>query len=395
MNKAFAVILATVMLDAIGIGLIFPILPSLLRDLTGSSDVPLLYGGILAIYAFMQFAFSPILGVLSDKYGRRPVLLASTAGAVLDYLVMAFTPHLWVLVLGRAVAGITSANLAVATAYVTDISNSEERPGRFGYIHALFGIGFIVGPILGGVLGEYWVRAPFVAAAVLNALNLAMAYFFLPESRKPSGGAWDYKTLNPLRPLKWAFSFKAILPLVAIFFVINFVGQVYATDWVLFTEDRFKWDTWMVGLSLAGFGLFHAGAQAILVGPASKLFGAKKTVAIGICVEALALICLALAMQPWMVFALLPVFAVAGIGMPALQSVITSEVDEDKQGQLQGVLSSLTSLSAVFGPLIFSWVYFVSRESWNGSVWIFAAVLYMLCAGVVGMWMRRAFSGTK
>ena len=184
MNKALIVILAAVTLDAIGIGLIFPILPRLLADVSHTAEVATLIGVMLALYSAMQFLFSPVLGVLSDRYGRRPVLLVSLAGAAIDYLVMAFAPELWMLVIGRAIAGLTSANMAVATAYITDISAEEERARRFGYFHAMFGIGFIVGPVLGGLLGDIWVRAPFIAAALLNAANFAIALFVLPESRR-------------------------------------------------------------------------------------------------------------------------------------------------------------------------------------------------------------------
>src|ERR1044071_6461905 len=173
MNKALVVILAAVTLDAVGIGLIFPILPALLRDVAHTAEVAPLFGLMLALYSAMQFLFSPVLGVLSDRYGRRPVLLVSLAGAAIDYLIMAFAPELWMLVLGRAIAGVTSANMAVATAYITDITTEDERAKRFGYFHAMFGIGFIIGPVIGGILGDIWVRAPFLVAAGLNAVNFA------------------------------------------------------------------------------------------------------------------------------------------------------------------------------------------------------------------------------
>src|SRR5688500_12445309 len=197
MNKPLIVILAAVMLDAVGIGLIFPILPALLRDVGHITEVATLLGLMLALYSAMQFLFSPVLGVLSDRYGRRPVLLVSLAGAAIDYLVMAFAPELWLLVLGRAIAGVTSANMAVATAYITDISAEDERAKRFGYFHAMVGIGFIIGPVIGGILGDIWVRAPFLVAAGLNAVNFALALFVLPESRKGDSSAkFDFKTLN-------------------------------------------------------------------------------------------------------------------------------------------------------------------------------------------------------
>jgi len=202
--------------------------------------------------------FSPILGVLSDRFGLRSVLLISLAGAAIDYLVMAFAPELWLLVLGRAIAGITSANMAVATAYITDISSEDQRAKRFGYFHAMFGIGFIIGPVLGGVLGDIWVRAPFLLAAVLNGVNFALALFVLPESRKGKHGAgFTLSTLNPFKPLRWALSFKALIPLMAIFVILNFVGTVYGTAWAVFSEDSFQWDGLMIGLSLGAFGICH------------------------------------------------------------------------------------------------------------------------------------------
>src|SRR5215217_701071 len=220
------------MLDAIGIGLIFPILPALLRDVGHTDDISILLGIMLALYSACQFLFSPILGVLSDRFGRRPILLLSLAGAAIDYLVMAFAPHLWLLVIGRAIAGVTSANMAVATAYITDITPEEQRAQHFGLFHAMFGVGFIIGPVLGGILGDWWLRAPFIAAAVLNAINFALALFVLPESRpgkRDAAFSWD--ALNPFKPLAWAFNFKALIPLMAIFLIMNLVGTVYGTTW--------------------------------------------------------------------------------------------------------------------------------------------------------------------
>ncbi len=379
MNKALTVILAAVTLDAVGIGLIFPILPALLRDVGHISEVATLLGLMLALYSACQFLFSPILGVLSDRFGRRPVLLLSLAGAAIDYLVMAFAPELWMLVLGRAISGITSANMAVATAYITDISSEEERAGRFGLFHAMFGIGFIVGPVLGGVLGDYWVRAPFIAAALLNGANFALALFVLPESRKGTPGArftWD--TLNPFKPLKWALTFKALIPLMAIFVIMNFVGTMYGTIWALFSEDSFQWNGMMIGLSLGAFGVFHAGAQAFLTGPAVARLGQRWALIVGMACELTALVLVGIATQGWVLFALAPLFALGGIGMPALQSLTTTQVGPDKQGQLQGVLASLVSLAAVFGPLFFSFVYFAIRGTWPGLIWIIGAGIYLL-----------------
>ncbi|KKB82814.1 MFS transporter [Devosia limi DSM 17137] len=378
MNKPLLVILAAVTLDAIGIGLIFPILPALLRDVGHTTEVATMLGLMLALYAAMQFLFSPVLGVLSDRFGRRPVLLISLAGAAIDYVIMAFAPQLWMLVVGRAIAGITSANMAVATAYITDISSEDERAKRFGYFHAMFGIGFIIGPVIGGILGDYWVRAPFLAAALLNAVNFSLALFVLPESRPGTRHAkFEWKALNPFIPLKWALTFKALIPMMAIFVIMNFVGTMYGTVWALFSEDSFRWSGMMIGLSLGAFGFFHAGAQAFLTGPAVARLGERWALVVGMACELTALVCLGFATQGWVLFALAPLFALGGIGMPALQSLTTTQVGPDKQGQLQGVLASLVSLAAVFGPLFFSFVYFAIRPSWPGLIWIIGAAIYL------------------
>src|SRR5215217_6215719 len=367
------------MLDSIGIGLIFPILPALLREVGHTDNIATLLGIMLALYSACQFLFSPILGVLSDRYGRRPVLLISLAGAAIDYVVMAFAPELWMLVLGRAIAGITSANMAVATAYITDISTEEERARRFGLFHAMFGIGFIVGPVLGGVLGDFWVRAPFIAAALLNGVNFALALFVLPESRPTRTPArFDFDTLNPFKPLKWALTFTALIPMMAIFVIMNFVGNMYGTIWALFSEDSFQWNGMMIGLSLGAFGVFHAGAQAFLTGPAVARLGERWALVVGMACELTALMILGFATQGWILFALAPLFALGGIGMPALQSLATTQVGADKQGQLQGVLASLVSLASVFGPIFFSFVYYGLRDTWPGLIWIIGAAIYLL-----------------
>lgn len=378
MNRPLIVILFAMMIDAIGIGLIFPILPGLLREVAHLAEIAPLYGAMLAVYALMQFVFAPVLGALSDRFGRRPVLLISLAGAVLDYLLMAFTPFLWVLFVGRAIAGLTAANMAVATAYITDISSEQERAQRFGYMHAMFGIGFIIGPVLGGLLGDVWIRAPFIAAAVLNLANFSLALFVLPESRKTASADFSWQTLNPLRPLGWAISLKGLLPFLAAFLLLNAVGQVYGTVWVLYGEDQFQWSAFWVGLSLAAYGALHALCQAFLPGPAVRLFGERNTLILGVMSEVVGLIGVALIARDWAVFALMPLFALGGIGIPALQSLATRAVDADHQGRLQGVLSSLMSLSAIFAPLFFSTVYFAAHGWWLGLVWVVAGALYLL-----------------
>jgi DHA1 family tetracycline resistance protein-like MFS transporter len=282
------------------------------------------------------------------------------------------------LLVGRAIAGITSANMAVATAYVTDITPEEKRAERFGYIHAMFGIGFLIGPLLGGVLGEFWVRAPFLAAAFFNLANFLIAYFVLPESRKGEKIPISLQTLNPFRLLKWSLTIRALIPFLIIFFILNFVGQIYGTVWVLYGEDNFNWSPFVIGMSLAAYGLFHALVQGILPGPAARMFGERKAFLFGASAEILALVLIAFASHGWMVFALLPLFSLGGIGMPALQSLATREVNEDNQGRLQGVLTSLMSVSAIIGPLFFAGAYFAAKSSWPGVIWLIGAGCYLL-----------------
>lgn len=384
------IILATVALDAAGIGLIFPILPRLLREMSGLGEVSALFGAMLALYALMQFVFAPVLGVLSDRYGRRPVLLLSLAGSTVDYLIMAFTPFLWLLYLGRAISGLTAANMAVATAYIADITPEARRARRFGLFHACFGAGFVMGPVLGGVLGDIWLRYPFVAAALLNGINLSIAYFVLPESHKPERRPIEWRALNPFVPLRWAFTFRALLPLLAVFLLLNLVGQTYTTVWVLFAEDRFQWTSTIIGLSLGAFGVLVAGAQALATGPVTRWLGERGTLLLGIACEAVGLFILAFITKGWIAFVIMPLFAFGGIGIPALQALQTSAVDRNKQGQLQGVISSMVSLTAIVGPLVFSWIYMLSRPNWTGLVWMIGVVIYVATVPFVLAVPKRA-----
>ncbi|KKB78141.1 MFS transporter [Devosia soli] len=372
------VILATVAIDAIGAGLIFPILPELLTQLNEGGDIGFLYGAMLAIYAVMQFIFSPVLGVLSDRFGRRPILLLSLAGTLLDYLIMALTPIGWMLVVGRAMAGITSANMAVASAYITDTTPPEERAQRFGLIGAVMSVGFIIGPVIGGVMGAWWLRSPFLVAALFNGLNLAVALFILPESRKASDETFDIKKLNPIAPLVWLWNFKPLLPLVVVSVVFGLIAAVPGTIWVLYGADRFGWDSVHMGMSLSLFGVSGALAQAFLVGPLTKRFGDLGTLMIGVAFDTLAYTLMAFADQSWMGFAVAPLFALGGVAMPALQSLLTSRVSDEQQGQLQGVLASLMSLAGIVGPVLTTAIFFATRNIWIGTIWLVGAALYLL-----------------
>ncbi|VAW24274.1 Tetracycline efflux protein TetA [hydrothermal vent metagenome] len=378
MNKALVVVLLSVTLDAIGIGLIFPILPSLLRELTDSVEISALYGAILAGYALMLFLFAPMLGMLSDRFGRRPILMIAMGGAAIDYLIMTFAPTVVILIVGRLIAGMTAASMAVATAYITDITEEKDRAKRFGYLGACFGVGFIIGPVLGGLLGEIWLRAPFLAAAIFNMINFAMAWFLLPESRPGKKSKFNFGEINPFSSLKWAISFINIRTLLIVYVGFSFVGSIYGTIWVLFTEDRYGWGAAMVGVSLALYGLFSVISQAALTGPITSWLGEKRAILFGLSFEMLALVLLAYFGQWWVLFALLPFFALGDVGGPALQSLLTSKISEDDQGKLQGVLMSLASIASIIGPLFFTQIYSLLRTDWPGGIWMIAVIIYVL-----------------
>ena len=388
-KRALIVIFATVALDAVGLGLIFPILPRLLQEVTHSQHIAPYIGIMTALYAVMQFVFAPVLGALSDTIGRRPVLLISLAGAALNYVVMAAAPKLWMLLLGRALAGLTSANLSVATAYLTDITPEDERANRFGIFNAMFGVGFIVGPVLGGLLGDTWLRLPFVAAAVLNGFNFLLALFMLPESRTPTREKVDLASLNPLRPLRWVLAMKGLMPIVLVFFILSACGEAYGTCWALWGFDAFGWNGFSIGLSLGAFGICQTLAQAFLPGPAVRLLGERKAVLFGIACACVALVIIAFAAHGWVVFAVMPLFALTGIGTPAFQAFATRQADSARQGQLQGVLSSAVSLASVIAPLGFSTFYFVVQKAWPGAIWLSVILVYLSAAPLVVIATRR------
>ena len=353
-------------------------------------------GVMVALYALMQFIFAPVLGALSDNLGRRPVLLISLAGAAINYVIMAFAPQLWMLVLGRAIDGLTSANMSVATAYITDISLETTRARRFGLSGAMFGIGFIIGPVLGGWLGDYGLRLPFLVAAALNAGNLLLALFVLPDSRLrpasriPTRAGIDLSAFNPLRPLGRALAIEGLLPIVVAFFILSAAGDSYGTCWALWGFDAFGWNGLWIGLSLGAFGICQTGVQALLPGPAARLLGERGALMTGLAAGVIALIVMAFARAGWMVFAIMPVFALTGIGTPALMSLATRQVSPARQGELQGVLASVVSLASIVAPLGFSTLYFTIEKPWPGFIWLSVAVLYALAMPLVLWGVRRA-----
>jgi MFS transporter, DHA1 family, tetracycline resistance protein len=386
-REGIGVVLAIVALDFAGIGLTLPIIPRLLSEVAHTTDLGWRFGAFLSLYALMQFVFSPILGIWSDRVGRRPVLLCSLAGAAVDYLFMAVAPSLGLLFVGRAIAGITGASQAVASAYIADVTSEGERARRFGQLNAAQGLGFIAGPLIGGLLGTLWIRAPFIAAAGLNGITFLLTLLILREPPRHAAAEGDVPLgkpfVNPFRTFQWAWSVPALLPLLTMFLVFTLVGQVGGTIWIIYGSDRYGWTPFWIGVSIACFGLLHAIAQAYVAGPMTERRGERFALAVGVITDSTASVLIAFATRGWMAFALMPLFGLGAVGLPALQSLLSGKVDAQKQGRLQGVLASITSLASIVGPLAISSLYFAYRASFPGLVWIAGAALYLITIPVL------------
>lgn len=391
-NLALGLILATVVLDAIGIGLIAPVLPQLLDSFGLKHNLALHAGALTALYALMQFVCAPALGALSDRYGRRPVLLCSLFGSALDYLLMACAPWLSLLYLGRAIAGVSGASGSVAGAYIADISDESRRARRYGWLGAAFGLGLVAGPVIGGLLGAVWLRAPFLAAAALATLNFALAWLALPEPPRARAAARaagpGLRELAPWHSLRELGRLPDLAPLLWLYLAMQLAGQVPGTLWAIYGHDRFGWNPTAVGLSLAAFGVIHSLFQAFATGRISERFGPGKTLIGGVISDVLGYLSFAFARSAATLAPGLLLAAGGGIGGPALLAMSSERTDPARQGALQGVLASLASLAAVIGPLLFGAIYVAGAGHWDGWVWVAGAALYLPCVPALRALLR-------
>jgi DHA1 family tetracycline resistance protein-like MFS transporter len=354
-KAAINFIFITLLIDVMGWGLIIPVMPDListLKNIPVNEASP--YGAwLLSVYAITQFLFAPVIGNLSDKYGRRPVLLCSLIGFGIDYLFLALAPSYGWLFIGRIIAGITGASFTTATAYIADVSTAETRAKNFGMIGAAFGLGFIIGPALGGLLAGWGIRAPFYAAAILCLLNTLYGYFVLPESlSKEHRREFHWKRASPFGSLLLFKRYPVIGRLAISFFLIYMAAQSVQANWNFFTIYRFQWSEKMVGLSLAVVGLLVGLVQAGLTRVINPRLGNERSIYLGLLLYSLGLVMFAFATEGWMMFAFLIPYCLGGIAGPSLQAVLAGHVPPSEQGELQGALTSLMSLTTILGPLL-------------------------------------------
>lgn len=388
-KKSIYFIFTTIVLDMLGIGLIIPVLPDVIRRfVTDPAELTRLFGYFVSIYALMQFFASPILGSLSDRFGRRSILLVSLCGSAIDYFFMAWAPTLPLLFIGRTISGLTGASMTVANSYIADISDDTNRSANFGLIGAAFGIGFIAGPIIGGLLGHYGPTIPFIGAAVLNLLNFIFGLFILPESLAPQlRRPFEFKKLNPFSSLVKILKPSPLLIFVITYATMFLAGNVHPSIWTLYTEYKFAWTPLQVGLSLSFVGLIQGFSQAVLTKKLVPLWGEAKALKIGLAFNFLGFLLFGLITQGWMVYGVMIVSALAGLTAPCLQSMLTKQVEPNRQGELQGDLVSLTSITSIVAPLLytttFNWAIKPNSPVPFVGLPYFLAALFVFCCWVL------------
>jgi len=388
-SAALSFIFVTILIDVIGFGIIIPVMPKLIEHLTGGglSEASQYGGWLLFAFAVTQFFCSPIVGGLSDRYGRRPVLLLALLGFGIDYLFLAFAPTIAWLFVGRVIAGATGASMTTATAYIADVSEPEKRAQNFGLVGAAFGLGFIIGPVIGGLFSHWGPRAPFLAAAALTFINVLYGYFILPESLLPENRrAFDWKRANPLGSLMHLWRYPVVTGLIASLVLIYIAAHSVQSTWSYFTMLKFNWNETWVGYSLGFVGLLVALVQGLLIRITIPKLGQKWSIYTGLLFYTFGLILFAFADKGWMMFVFLVPYCMGGICGPALQGVISSQVPPTEQGELQGALTSLISVTSIIGPPVmtnlFAWftkpgapVHFPGAPFLAGAVLTFISIL--------------------
>ncbi|MES2655160.1 MAG: TCR/Tet family MFS transporter [Bacteroidota bacterium] len=385
-NAALGFIFVTILVDVIGLGIIIPVVPKLIENLTGEglSEASRYGGWLIFSFAVMQFIFSPILGGLSDRFGRRPILLLSLLGLGLDYIFHAFAPSIAWLFIGRIIAGVMGASFTTATAYIADISTPEKRAQNFGLVGAAFGLGFIIGPLIGAVASKWGANVPFLVAAGLTLLNVLYGFFVLPESLPvESRRKFEWSRANPIGSLQHLKKYPIVSGLVSSFVLLYLASHAVQSNWSFYTMYKFGWNEEMVGYSLAVVGVLVAFVQGYLIRVLMPKLGHKNSIYIGFAMYALGLLLFGFAWQGWMMFAFLVPYCLGGIGMPAVQGLVSNQVPSNEQGELQGALTSLMSLTAIVGPLLMNNL-FAYATSKNSLFYLPGAPFYLGSVMVIG-----------
>ncbi|MFT4525729.1 MAG: DHA1 family tetracycline resistance protein-like MFS transporter [Bacteroidia bacterium] len=361
-KRSLLFIFVTVLVDVIGVAVIIPVIPELIGNLAEVSNAEAASIGGLMMVAFsaMQFLFAPVMGELSDRFGRRPILLISLFGLGLDYLFHAYAPTIVWLFIGRLIAGVCGATITVANAYIADVSTPENKAKNFGMIGAAFGLGFILGPVIGGVFGEYFgFRAPFYVSAGLALANFAYGFFILPESLpKDKRRAINYRNMIPGKSLLNLGKYKAFGGLLLAFFLSHLAGQAMPSTWTFFTIEKFGWSEIEIGASLAAVGFMVVLVQAVLLGWFVKRLGPNRVIKLGFLFWTTGMILFSMASQSWQMYAFLIPYALGGIAGPTIQSLLSNNVPQTEQGNLQGALTSMISLTAIIGPLMHTQLFY-------------------------------------
>lgn len=396
-KHALTFIFITVLIDMIGFGLIIPVMPDLIEELTGlgADDAAILGAWLMVTYAVTQFVFAPIVGALSDRFGRKPVLLAALAGFTIDYAIMGFAPFFWMLLIGRLLAGIFGASYSTANAYIADITPPEKRAGRFGMIGAAFGLGFIIGPAVGGILGDmFGPRAPFFAAAVLAGLNLLYGLIVLPETLKPENRRrFEWSRANPFGALWQIRKYPAVFSLIFAVALMLLGHSVFPAIWSYYTAYKFEWDAGQIGLSLMVVGITAAIVQGGLTRVLVPKMGEWRAITLSLLLGIGGYAAYGLVTEGWMVYAVILLGAIGGIGQPALQGVMSRIMPPNAQGELQGAMTSLQSLSMVIGPLIMSRLF--SGFSGEGAPVEFPGAPFLLAAALTAAALLVALLARK
>lgn len=395
-RAAFIFIFITVVLDMLSLGMIIPVLPKLVENFLGGDTARAaeIFGVFGTAWALMQFLVSPLLGTLSDSYGRRPLVLISNFGLGLDYVLMALAPNLWWLFVGRVISGISSATVPTAFAYITDVTPPDQRAAKFGLIGAAFGLGFVLGPALGGVLGSLDPRLPFWVAAALSLLNGCYGLFVLPESlTRERRTAFEWRRANPVGSLKLLRSHPELSGLASSLFLIDLAHVVLPSVWVLYAGYRYGWDEKAVGLSLAVVGICSVIVQAGLVGPTVKAFGERRAMMFGLAGGVAGFLMFGLAESSLSYLLGIPLLALWGIATPAMNGLMTRHVGSSEQGQLQGANNSIQGIANLVGPFIFTLTFawaIGSGKDWHfvGAPFVLSAI-FLVAAAALGWHVTR------